>query len=162
MKKNTSKKPWLSEKEKSKLIFTAVIAFSVVALDQIAKLLAVNFIELGESFAVIKNIFHLTIVHNYGAAFGIFQHTVPVLIWISVIAIGFIIYYYDRIPFKKSVILFISLLIGGTISNLIDRIRAGYVIDFIDFRVWPAFNIADAAITIGAVCLAVYLLRKKQ
>ena len=133
----------------------------IIILDQIAKLAAVHFLDLGESIPLIGNLLYFTMVHNYGAAFGIFQNTVPIIIWISVIAVGFILYYYDRIPRKKYVVCSVALILGGIVGNLIDRIRLGYVIDFIDFRIWPAFNIADSAITIGAVMLVIYLLRKK-
>ena len=144
-----------------KLLILLIAAAGVIILDQITKLLIVNFLELNKSIPLLKNIFHITLVHNYGAAFGILQNFNLILILISVIVIGLIIYFYDKIPDKKSVIIYTAFIFGGTISNLIDRIRIGYVTDFIDFRIWPAFNFADTAITIGAIGLIIYLLRKK-
>jgi len=101
----------------------------------------------------------MTLVHNSGIAFGLFKDQGIVFIIIPIIAIillVFNIYYYrnndEALP--RSYIVAFSLILGGAIGNLFDRIVYGYVIDFIDFRVWPVFNIADSAITIGAVIIA--------
>jgi signal peptidase II len=132
--------------DKRKLFIILLTAVIVIAADQITKLLANRF---------------LNATYNYGAAFGLFQDSTTMLIWISIIVIGIIIYFYDKIPKKTSVMIYIALILGGTISNLIDRIFHGYVIDFIDLRIWPSFNIADAVITIGVIGLILYLLKRK-
>jgi len=82
------------------------------------------------------------------------------LIWVSIIVIGAILYNYNKIPKDKVPQTAFALIIGGAIGNLIDRIVIGKVKDFIDFRVWPAFNIADSAISIGAVLLIIYYWKK--
>ncbi|GAF74610.1 unnamed protein product, partial [marine sediment metagenome] len=112
------------------------------------------------STEIIKNVFYFSLVKNTGAAFGILKNQTLLLIWFSVIVIGVILFYMDKIPKDKIVQIFTALILGGTISNLIDRLRLGYVIDFINFKIWPAFNIADAAVTIGAIGLIIYFLRK--
>jgi signal peptidase II len=84
----------------------------------------------------------------------------PLLIWISLMVIGAILYNYEKIPKENIPQISFALITGGAIGNLISRIFYGYVIDFIDFRVWPAFNIADSAITIGAVMLVIYFWKK--
>ena len=90
------------------------------------------------------------------------QGTTDALIWVTVIVLGAILYYHDMIA-KEDNVLHISVtsIFGGALANLIDRIRLGYVIDFIDLKIWPSFNIADAAITIGAIGIIYYLIRKK-
>jgi signal peptidase II len=82
--------------------------------------------------------------------------------WFSIIVIGVILYIYDRLPKEKLVQIPLALVLGGTFGNLIDRFRFGFVIDFLDFRIWPAFNLADMAITIGVIGLIIYLLFKKD
>ena len=75
--------------------------------------------------------------------------------------IGIIIYYYDKIPKNKYAEISAALILGGAVGNLIDRVLRGHVIDFIDLRIWPSFNIADTAISIGAIGLILYLIKKK-
>ena len=101
------------------------------------------------------------IVKNTGAVFGILTGQTDMLIWISFFVIGGIFFYYDKIPENKFVLLSVGLILGGTIGNLIDRIRLGYVIDFIDLKFWPSFNIADSAVSVGAVILIIYLMKNK-
>lgn len=106
---------------------------------------------------VIPKILHFTLVHNTGIAFGLFKNQGVIFIIISIIAIFLFSWFlYSRRQeedFSKLSILAFSLIIGGAFGNLIDRLQFGFVIDFIDFRVWPVFNIADSAITIGAAIL---------
>lgn len=103
--------------------------------------------------------FHATLVHNTGIAFGFFRDQGIVFIIIPIIAITLLIfnvYYYrqnNEVLNRRYAIAF-SLILGGAMGNLFDRIVYGYVIDFIDLRVWPVFNVADSAITIGAVIIA--------
>ena len=147
--------------DRKKFIIILLAAAIIIAAHLITKLLINHFLELGKSIPIIKSILHITLVHNQGAAFGILQGFSSALVWISVIVIGLIIYFYDRIPRKKSVMVYVALILGGTISNLADRLRLAYIIDFVDFRVWPAFNIADIALTVGVIGLIIYLIKKK-
>jgi len=112
--------------------------------------------QKGQSIALIPHVLHLTYIQNTGSAFGLFQNTTSLLIWFSVFVLGLIFYLYDKIPFVPRI-----LLTGGIVGNLIDRIFLKFVVDFIDFRVWPAFNIADSCLTIGVIILIIYLLKKK-
>ena len=143
-------------------IFIWGLVFLVVAIDQLSKMLVSNNLSLGQSQQIIKGIFYLTLVHNTGAAFSIFKDQALVFIVISVLAILSIVIY-----LKKSKRIFIqdialSLILGGALGNLVDRLRFGYVVDFLDFRVWPVFNVADSAITIGAFLLIVGLLIERN
>jgi len=104
-----------------------------------------------QSIPVIKNIFHVTLVFNPGAAFGILQKNTTFLIYAG---IAFILLFFILIKKenKKSTLFLIAcgLIAGGAFSNLWDRLYLGYVVDYIDFRIWPVFNLSDACITIGA------------
>ncbi len=149
-------------KLKKSLLIT-IIAFSVLALDQLTKLLVAGNMQLGGSVPLIKNVFHLTYIQNTGAAFGVLKGFNMFLIIFSIAVLAAIFYYYKKIAEKdRPVQVLAALVLGGIIGNLIDRIRFGYVIDFLDFRIWPAFNVADSCITVGVLMLMVYFIKKKD
>ena len=142
------------------ILLSLATVSGVVLFDRISKVFFVHSLSLGESFPVFRNILHMTLVHNTGIAFGLFKDKGFVFILIAVIAIILLvvnIFYYrqNNEVLSRTYILGFSLILGGAIGNLIDRVIYGYVIDFIDFRIWPVFNIADSAITIGAVIIGI-------
>lgn len=139
------------------IFFTTTI--SVVALDRVTKNFFSGLLSLGETLPIIHNVLHMSLVHNTGIAFGLFKDQGIVFIIIPVIALillGFNVYYFkqNNEVLSRDYMIAFALILGGAMGNLIDRIRYGYVIDFIDFRVWPVFNIADSAISIGAIIIA--------
>ena len=139
-----------------------VIVTVVLFLDQLTKFLAIRFLQLNIPVGLIKNFLYLTLVHNRGAAFGIFKNQLLIFVLISIFAIALIFYHLKN---KKNSVLSgisLSLIASGAIGNLIDRLRFGFVIDFLDLRVWPVFNLADSAITIAALLLSWELLFKKN
>jgi len=145
------------------IVISITITFIVIAVDRLTKTFFSNLLSYAESLPVIKNILHFTLVHNTGIAFGFFKDQGIVFIIIPIIAIAlliFNIYYYrqNNEALSHVYIIAFSLILGGAIGNLYDRIIYGYVIDFIDFRVWPVFNFADMAISIGAVIIAIMCL----
>jgi len=142
----------------SSLIFP--IALFIILLDQLTKYLISKNMEISQSIPIIKNILHLTYIQNTGAGFGLFKGSNLLLIFISLIIIGIILFYLDKIIKERSIHIPVALILSGAIGNLIDRIVQGYVIDFIDFRIWPAFNVADSCITIGALWLIIYFWKK--
>ena len=135
----------------------------LVAADQLSKLWIRSNLAIGESLFEI-GFFRLTRVHNTGAAFGLFQgQSFPLTIVASVGVAALLLYalfFHHRFPFLDNRLgkLALGLVLGGTVGNLIDRIHLGYVTDFIDFNLWPAFNIADSAIVVGFIMLAYSLL----
>ena len=141
-------------------MFTIIITFLVtLGVDQWTKYLVVNDFSLHESRPVIENVFHLTYVQNRGAAFGILQGHSTFFILITVVVIGLLIYFYRELPLENFFNRFgLGLALGGTIGNLIDRLRVGFVIDFLDFRVWPVFNLADSAIVVAVFIFGYWLL----
>jgi signal peptidase II len=130
-----------------------ILIFFIVILDQLTKFYSKN---INLDF----KLFLLRYVENTGASFGILQGYRIFLILISIIVMIILIYYMFTIKNKYAIYAF-SFILGGTIGNLIDRIFLGYVIDFIDFRFWPSFNVADSFITIGALILVYLLITKK-
>ncbi len=131
----------------------------ILSIDQFSKAIISSRLSAGQSIPIIKNALHITFVKNSGAAFGLFKNSTYFFIAISVIAvimIGVILLKVFRSgKFSENVSgnLGLILIMSGAIGNLIDRVSLRYVIDFIDVRVWPVFNIADSSITIGTVIL---------
>jgi signal peptidase II len=134
-------------------------AFLVVALDQTVKFFAKK-IELGKSIFD-TGFFSFTHVNNYGAGFSILQGKVWLFIAIALAFIAVVISFYKKIGKNVFEQAGFSLMLGGTLSNVIDRLVYGYVIDFLDFKIWPVFNIADSAISIGVILIIIYYLKKK-
>lgn len=146
-------------------------AFLVVIFDQISKYLIVAHVGFHESFAVIPGFFDIVHVRNPGAAFGLFAGQAPiirniVLIAASVIATGVILYLFHHAPANYPLLSAgFALILGGAVGNMIDRLRWGHVVDFLDVYVgafhWPAFNVADSAISVGMVIFAYYVIFRK-
>ena len=150
--------------------FLATTAGVIVILDQITKSVIQSTMTLHQSIPVIDGLFSLTYIRNPGAAFGLFansQNGLRILFFVivSIIAILFLISLYSKIPQKNPIArLATGMILGGAIGNLIDRVRFGEVVDFLDFYItthhWPAFNIADSCISTGVVLLMGYFLRQ--
>ena len=142
---NRSRRLWL--------VLSIATACSIIALDRITKIIFSDMLSVGESIPLIRNFFHITLVHNTGIAFGLFKDQGIIFVIIPIIVIIFIVWYLHHHKTQEDVkpihVFAFSLILGGAIGNLIDRISLGYVVDFFDFRIWPVFNIADSAITIG-------------
>jgi len=141
----------------------ALVAGGVVALDQASKFWVDTHMRLYETKALIPGFFDLHYIRNTGAAFGLLSRTdadlrVPFFIVVSVVASAIILFLFHRLRDADKVLPFaLSLVLGGAIGNLIDRIRLGEVIDFFYIHYkgfhWPAFNVADTAITVGVFLL---------
>jgi signal peptidase II len=140
----------------------AFIVLTVLSLDQLSKVIISRSLYFNQSVPVIKGFFHLTLVHNRGAAFGILKNQAALFIFTSLFAIILLILSLKNNRHKKLFSVALSLILAGALGNLIDRLFFGYVIDFLDFRVWPVFNIADSAITVGAVLLGWTLLWQRD
>lgn len=137
-----------------------LIIFAVILLDQILKQLVRVTMELNQSIPVWNQVFHLTYIQNYGAAFSMLQNQRLLLLATTSILIlgmsGYLVWKHRTLhPWIK---LSMSLIIGGGIGNLIDRVLLHYVVDYIDFRVFPVFNAADIAVTVGCGLLILYIM----
>jgi signal peptidase II len=149
-----------------------IFLFGVLLLDQLTKSMIVQKLFLYEKVEVIRGFFNIIHVRNTGGAFGIFGGQKGGLgsvlfVVVSLLAIGTIVYLFVKAREDEKVLAFsFTLILSGALGNLIDRIRYGEVIDFLDFHVstyhWPAFNIADSAICIGIGLMALELLAKDK
>ncbi len=146
-----------------------LIILSVLVVDQSTKIIISQTLSPYTSISVIPGFFNLTHIHNRGAIFGFFSRSgapfVSILLTVaSLAALCFVIYYFLKTPAtEKMMKISLSLILGGAGGNLVDRVFKGYVVDFADVYIrqwhWPSFNIADASITIGALCLIFVLLK---
>lgn len=163
---------WLSKWFKNKWFILFFVTFTIIGFDQWTKALVIATFYLGESVPVVLGYFHLTYIRNPGAAFGMLAGAhpafrVPFFIAVPIIALGVIGYVFKKIPSHHlSMAWALSLVIGGAVGNLIDRIRFGYVIDFLDFF-WrqyhfPAFNVADSAICVGVGLLMLDVILQER
>ena len=134
------------------------VALAAVVADQLTKQLVSSQLALDDEAHVVGplSIHH---VQNSGIAFGLFASATPIVTALTAAAVGWMLFFFARSGARHPVLpVALGLLIGGSASNLIDRIRLGHVTDFIDVRYWPAFNLADSFIVSGVVILLVALL----
>jgi signal peptidase II len=134
------------------------VALAAVVADQLTKQLVSSQLALDDEAHVIGplSIHH---VQNSGIAFGLFASATPIVTVLTAAAVGWMLFFFARSGARHPVLpVALGLLIGGSASNLIDRVRLGHVTDFIDVRYWPAFNLADSFIVSGVVILLVALL----
>ena len=141
-----------------------LIAILGIIFDQLTKYIVVqSFAEIGDTFPIWQDVFHLTYVINTGAAFSFFRGQVDVLRWISLIVsviLVIFVWYSPRITRLEQ--FGYGFILAGAVGNGIDRFLFGYVVDFLDFRLinFPVFNIADVAINIGVLLLLIASFRK--
>ena len=137
--------------------------FGAFVLDQVSKRIITAWLDLGESWPS-EGFFRITYGTNSGTAFGLFPNHTTLLIVVSVVAIGFLFYFYRAHAMPSLVLRFaIGLQLGGAFGNLIDRVLNGKVVDFIDVGPWPIFNLADSSIVVGIfILMAVFLLTKES
>jgi len=136
------------------------LAAAVVAADQVTKAIVLGRFALGERLEV-TGFFNMVLVYNKGAAFSFLSDAAgwqtPALVVFALVAIGIVGTFIVRSPGRRMLCSGLALILGGAIGNVIDRLRFGQVVDFLDFHAlgwhWPAFNVADSAITVGAVLL---------
>lgn len=153
-------------------VLLGLISLGIVVIDQITKVYIMQTMRLHESISVIPNLFSITYIRNPGAAFGILSTSSGSFRLIffgltSIFALGLLGTILARMP-KNDWMGQVSVvaILGGAVGNLLDRLRYGEVIDFLDFYIepyhWPAFNVADSAITVGVIFLILHFAFEKQ
>jgi signal peptidase II len=130
----------------------AALAVAVVAADQVTKSLVRHHVRIGSSDGVFPGV-QLVHVHNRGVAFGLFVNGGVLLVLIGAAAVSALLIFFATHSRRPLVWLPTGLLLGGAAGNLIDRLDRGYVTDFVDLPLWPAFNLADVCITVGVLSL---------
>mgnify|MGYP001618776957 CR=1 FL=1 len=134
-----------------------LVSSIVVVIDQTTKWIFIRFEPVAQ-IGILK--FHL--IYNTGAGFGILQDKA---LWLGLVSLAVAIgvgWYYKKLPQQSMVQVLVGLFLGGVVGNMFDRLIRGRVVDFIDFTYWPAFNVADAALTISAIGLVIYFWNEKN
>jgi signal peptidase II len=156
----------------TKLKLLALVSGPILVLDQITKAWILANLPLGGGFTVVPGFFDITHVHNPGGAFGFLasmgaEARTLLFVAVALAAIVLILVFYWQTPATERATAFgLALVLGGAVGNLVDRVRFGVVVDFLDVYAgelhWPAFNVADSAITIGVVLIAVRMLLQRD
>jgi len=143
----------------------------IIALDQAAKFVIAQTVELYESRTVIPGFFNITRIHNRGAIFGAFNQSNNQVVFLaltaaSLLALGLVVFYFFKTPPSDRLMkISLALIMAGALGNLLDRITRGFVIDFLDVYIrrshWPFFNVADSCISVGAVLMLLIFFRRK-
>ncbi len=161
-KKNLATKPKRSNHPR---LITFIILSGII-LDQFLKCIFVEILQPNESINALPFL-KFTLVHNTGSLWGLFNSVEQInmmFIWISIIALGFLMWKKDDLlKLSKHIIwnkVFYALIVAGILGNFIDRLTRGFVVDFLDFIIWPVFNIADSMIVVGVIGLIILSLKK--
>jgi len=141
----------------------AAIGFAAIAADQLTKYIVTSQLRLDEGLHVVGP-FWIHHVQNSGIAFGLFASATAAVILLTAVAVSAMLIFFARSGARHPILpVALGLVIGGSLSNLLDRVRLGYVTDFLDLRYWPAFNLADSFIVIGVlVLLAALVFAERQ
>lgn len=141
------------------LIYSSIF----LILDQISKILIDLYLSINQSIRVINNFFYITSVNNYGAAFGFFNEKIYLLIIFTILSLFIIFRFINTFKLNKRNNIAFSLLLGGIMGNLLDRLFLGYVRDFLDFNIlgydFPVFNFGDTFIFLGVVLLIIAIFK---
>lgn len=143
------------------MLLTVIIAVGIVILDQVTKWLTVQYVKPVGSVPVIQDVFHFTYVENRGAAWGILQNARWIFVGITaIVCIAIVVFLIREKNISSLLRVSLSVILGGAVGNMIDRIFLGYVVDMIHVKCinYPVFNIADSATVVGTILLAWYIL----
>ena len=153
------------------MIYLFAVGGMIILLDQVSKLLILHFLPLFSAMEIIPGFFNLVHVRNTGAAFSILAGVNSVwrqslFVGLTIVVVGILLFAYGKLrPEDRWTRTAYALITGGALGNLVDRVRLGEVVDFLDCYVgayhWPAFNLADSAISVGALMLVISVLRGK-
>jgi len=146
----------------TEMLALAVTALAILAADQLTKALVVAALDVGDRVEVLGDLVVLWHVQNRGAAFSLFQDASILFYVVTLAAFGMIVYFHRTLAGRGPWLqLVLGAVLGGTLGNLIDRLRLGYVTDFVSVGIgdlrWPTFNVADASIVVGILTLVGYL-----
>ncbi|MHB0886998.1 MAG: signal peptidase II [Bacillota bacterium] len=141
----------------------ALTAAAIVLIDRLTKFAVVRNMSEMDSIPIIPGVFNLTYVRNPGAAFGLLPYKTIFFIIITLAVVGLIVFFAGRL--REGGLAYqiaFGLMLGGALGNLWDRLHGGLVIDFLDFRVWPVFNIADSSLVVGVLVFAYLVLKSPE
>ena len=152
-----------TKERKISLINISLVVIFVVLFDQITKMLVVRNMGLNDSKPLIEDVFELHYIQNTGSAWGMFSGKTLILTIVSLLLMGGLVYVLWNLSsdrYYRLLRLFISMIMGGAIGNMIDRIRLGYVVDFLYFKLinFPVFNVADIFVTVPIILVIIFVI----
>lgn len=139
-----------------------LVSFFIFAADQLIKFIVNKYMYANQSIPLLRNVFHITYVQNKGAAFGLFSGWRSILLLIGFAVVALILYFNAKLKKKDHLHLPLAFILGGSLGNLADRLFRHYVVDYLDFRVWPVFNLADIMINIGFAVIIYQMFFDKE
>jgi signal peptidase II len=147
---------------RAELVWGGMVALLILVADQVTKALIVANLAVGERVEVIGDLAILWHVQNDGAAFSLFRGSQPLFYVITVLALGMVAYFHRSLQGRGLWLhVVLGVILGGTLGNLVDRVRQGYVTDFVSVGIgdtrWPTWNVADASLVVGIIVLVVFL-----
>ncbi len=143
-------------------MYFLLITIIIFVTDHLLKILVDHTMHVNQSIVVFKDILSITYVQNRGAAFGLFWGSTTILVIVGIFAIFAIICFREHFSRDAHIQVPLAFLLGGSLGNIVDRIFRGYVVDYIDFHVWPVFNYADIMINLGVLLIFIYILCHKE
>ncbi len=143
-------------------VSAAALALAVFVADQAVKRMVEGSMGLGESIPVVSGVLHITYIENSGGAFGLLEDSPLLLLVGSVVAVGVVLFMLLTQPPSAAMAAGCGLVLGGAAGNMLDRVVSGSVVDYVDLRVWPIFNIADIGIVLGVAALLLAALRTPE
>jgi len=142
------------------MLLALIITGKILFFDQLTKYLVVTRMAYGETFMLVPNILSLTHVRNFGAAFGLFyRQRLLFLGAMFILVCAIVVLRREIVQAGRSAVWASGCVLGGAMGNSLDRMRLGYVVDFVDIGFWPVFNVADSAIVVGTAVLSYLILR---
>ena len=134
----------------------------LIADQTVKQIIRTNMVE-GQSIPVIETVFHITYIENPGAAFGILANQRTLFLILTAVIVGIMLYLYFSLQNKKSLTaVSLGIVVSGATGNFIDRLVRGTVTDFLDFRIWPIFNIADICVCVGLALICYFVIIKGE
>ncbi|HEY7526625.1 MAG TPA: signal peptidase II [Candidatus Limnocylindria bacterium] len=147
---------------RGRLLALTVTALLIVVVDQVTKALVVANLDIGQQVPVLGDLLMIWHVQNRGAAFSLFQGALPLMYLVTLIALGMLVYFYRAFAERGLWLqMLLGVILGGVIGNFVDRVRLGYVTDWLSMGIgdlrWPTYNVADASMFCGIGALVIYL-----
>lgn len=142
------------------LMYYFFIILGIIVLDQFVKKIIIVNMNLGQSVPVIQDIFHITYIRNTGAAFSLMENMYWLLVLLPIVlALAAVVFLFIKRKTAHPLLMTsVAMIAGGGLGNLIDRVVYGYVVDFLDFRIFPIFNVADICVCVGCGLMILYVL----
>ncbi|MBW2971832.1 signal peptidase II [Candidatus Woesearchaeota archaeon] len=139
-----------------------LISIAIIIVERIVKFYITENLRMGESIPVMGSFLMITRTENLGGGFGVLAGQSIIFISAAILVLVLIVYFYNKIIYDRLLVFASAFILGGTVGNMMDRLFFGHVIDYIDFAVWPTFNLSDVSLVTGVVLLFIYMYQWQE